>query len=184
MNTSRASIVVRPPTSSDANAFVDFIALVPEGERRFLKEDLHDPSSAFEGYLRPAGAHRVIAVTGDGEIAGLAGAFPGEGWSSHVAELRVLVSGRHRGQGVGRLLARAALLEALQLGCTQVFVELVAEQEALVEMFQDLGFVPEALLADFVKDGAGQFHDLMLLTHRVLDQLNSQRLVGLEEVPA
>ena len=184
MNTSRAPIVVRPLTSGDATAFVDFISLVPEGERRFLKEDLHDPNSAFEGYLRPTGAHRVVAVTGAGEIAGLAGAFPGEGWSSHVAELRVLVSGGHRGRGVGRLLARAALLEALQLGCTHVFVELVAEQEALVAMFQDLGFVPEALLPDFVRDGAGEFHDLMLLTHRALDQLSSQRIVGLEEVLA
>ena len=31
-------------------------------------------------------------------------------------------------------------------------------------MFQDLGFEPQALLPDFVRDGAGEFHDLMVLT--------------------
>ena len=37
-------------------------------------------------------------------------------------------------------------------------------------MFQDMGFEPAALLPDFVRDGAGDFHDLMLLTHRADDQ--------------
>jgi hypothetical protein len=52
------------------------------------------------------------------------------------------------------------------MGCSHSFVEVVAEQEALVDMFQDMGFEPEALLVDFVRDEAGQCHDLMLLTHR------------------
>ena len=49
-------------------------------------------------------------------------------------------------------------------------------------MFQDLGFEPEALLSDFVRDGAGEFHDLMLLTHRADEQLSRQQVLGLNEV--
>ena len=63
-------------------------------------------------------------------------------------------------------MACAALVEAHDLQCSQVYVEVVAEQEALIAMFQDMAFEPAALLPDFVRDGAGDFHDLVLLTHR------------------
>ena len=92
----------------------------------------------------------------------------------------MLVSSNRRGHGVGRALARAALLEALELGCSHAYVEVVAEQEALVAMFQDMGFEPEALLADFVRDGAGEFHDLMLLTHRAGEQWSRSQVLGLD----
>ena len=78
----------------------------------------------------------------------------------------------------------AALLEALELGCSHAYVEVVAEQDALVAMFQDMGFEPEALLADFVRDGTGDFHDLMLLTHRASEQWGRSQVLGLDEVVA
>ena len=178
----RQASTVRPVTVVDERAFLDFIAQVPAGERRFLKEDLSDPVETFAGFVRDGAPVRLVAVTSTGELAGLAGVFPGEGWSAHVAELRVLVAGAQRGRGTGRALARAALREALEVGCSQVFVEVISEQEALVAMFQDLGFLPEALLPDFVRDGDGIFHDLMLLTHRVADHTGALRLLGLDEI--
>ena len=183
-STSAHSIEVRSLTAEDAEAFHRFLADVPPGERRFLKEGLSDPVVAFDLFLADRGARRIAAVAEGGVIAGLAGAFPGEGWSSHVAEVRVLVASASRGSGVGRELARAVLLEALAVGCHQVFVEVVAEQEALVGMFQDLGFAPEALLADFVRDSDGSFHDLMMLTHRVADNRGRQHVMGLAGVSA
>ena len=178
------AIAVRILAPGDAAAFGRFVAGVPDGERRFLKEDVADPASAFAGYMRDTNSRRVVAVGEDGEIVGLAGAFPGTGWSSHVAELRVLVSSSYRQRGTGRTLARAGLVEAIKLGCSHVYVELIAEQEALVVMFQHMGFEPEALLGDFVRDGEGDFHDLMLLTHRVADHWATSEILGLEEVGA
>ena len=175
---------VRPMSDDDGPAFSRFVSQVPEGERRFLKENLERPTEAFLEYLHDPEVRRVVAVEDDGDIVGMAGAFPGEGWSSHVAELRVIVSSNRRRHGVGRALARAALLEALELGCSLAYVEVVAEQEALVAMFQDMGFEPEALLADFVRDGTGDFHDLMLLTHRASEQWGRSQVLGLDEVVA
>ena len=178
---------VRPMTPDDAAAFCRFVADVPDGERRFLKERVDDPLEVCAELSGERKVRRFVVVDTLGdpdELVGVAGAFPGEGWSSHVAEVRVLVSARHRGRGLGRRLARAALVEALELGCTHAYVEVVAEQEALVAMFQDLGFEPEALLADFVRDGTGELHDLLLLTHRVDEQWGRSRLLGLDEVVA
>jgi|SRR5947199_4387070 len=173
------SVAVRLMAQADGVAFARFLSNVPAGERRFLKESQQEATTAFDVDLRPdTRVRRLVAVEPDGDVVGFAGAFPGSGWSSHVAELRVLVSATCRRRGVGRALARAALVEAFDLGCSQAYVEVVAEQEELVAMFQDMGFEPTALLPDFVRDGAGDFHDLMLLTHRTDDQ----RGVGLEEL--
>lgn len=174
--------VVRPLQPGDLDAFTRFaMALAGEG-RRFLKEDLSDPVKVFADYQRETAAVRLAALDGAGEIAGLAGAFAGEGWSSHVAEIRVVVGAAYRGRGVGRALARAALLEAVKLGCSHVYVEVIAAQDALVAMFQDIGFEPEALLVDFVRDSDGENRDLMLLTHRVDVNQARNRLWGMDEV--
>jgi L-amino acid N-acyltransferase YncA len=178
-----AAFAVRPMVPEDASAFEAFVSHVPAGEARFLKGNPDDPAEALAGFVRDPNARRLVAVE-SGEVIGVAGAFPDSGWSSHVAEIRVLVSASHRRRGLGRLLARAALVEALKLGCTHAYVEVVAEQEALVAMFQDLGFEPQALLSDFVRDGAGDFHDLMILTHRADDQWGRSQLLGLTEVVA
>ena len=179
-----ADFSVRPLTENDGAAFVSFLSRVPEGERRFLKEALDEPGTAFDGYFQTDRARRLAAVDTSGDVVGLAGAFPGDGWSSHVAELRVLVSADHRRRGIGRMLARAAVVEALQLGCTHAYVEVIAEQDSLVAMFQDLGFEPQALLPDFVREGSGQFHDLMLLTLHADAQRNVSKVLGLGEVAA
>ena len=178
---SDAEILVRALDVSDGPAFVRFAAQVPEGERRFAKDDLKSPRAAFKGFLADPAARRVVAVRGQGEIVGFAGAFAGTGWSSHVAELRVLVSSAERRRGTGRLLAHAVLVEALTLGCTHVYIEVVAGQQSVVAMFEDLGFEPEALLGDFVRDSSGEFHDLMLLTHRVNDQWGQMQNLALNQ---
>ena len=150
---------------------------------RFLKEDLEHPESTLrQRTSRVDRARRLVAVDADGDIVGLAGAFPEDGWSSHVAELRVLVSGAHRRHGIGRALAQAAVVEALRLGCTHASSRSSPSRTALVAMFQDLGFEPQALLPDFVRDGAGEFHDLMVLTLHADAQWNVSQVLGLEEV--
>ncbi|WP_270889621.1 GNAT family N-acetyltransferase [Pedococcus sp. 5OH_020] len=175
---------VRALTPADAAAFARFVTAVPEGERRFLKEALDASDTGWVTMLAEPASRRLVAVGPTGEIVGLAGVFRGRGWSSHVAELRVLVASGQRRRGVGRALARAALITALQWGCSHAYIEVVAEQEGLVAMFQDLGFEPEALLPDFVRDGEGRFHDLLLLTHRVDDQQGRFAVLGLQEVSA
>src|SRR5690349_20749768 len=130
----RSEVAVRTITKWDAQPVEVFLSGIVDGERRFLKEDLDDAAVAFARFVHDSSARRLLAVTADGEVVGMAGVFPGEGWSSHVAELRPLVSAPHRGGGIGSQLARSALIEALQLGCTRVYVEVVAEQDALVSM--------------------------------------------------
>jgi len=76
---------------------------------------------------------------------------------------------------------RAALLEAIELGDTGYVIEVVADQEGAIAMFRSLGFVPEALLTDHVRDHAGQVHDLMVLAHSVEDAWGGLQATGVAE---
>lgn len=170
---------VRPPSTDDHAALAGFLSAIPDADRRFLPEDISDAGAVLERWLGNPCGRRLLMLEGE-EIVGMAAAIRGTGSSSHVAQIEVLVAVSHRRHGLGRTLARGALVLALELGCTHVYVEVVAEQAALVSMFEELGFDPEALLRDFVRDSGGDYHDLMVLTHRVEDHEDRLTLAGQE----
>ena len=136
------------------------MARVPEGDRTFFKEDVEAPE-VLAAWTRP-GTARSVAVE-DGDVVGYVAVVPLHGWSSHVGEVRVIVDPGRRGRGIGRALARRAVLEAVELDLRKMVVEVVADQEATIAMFRSLGFDPEALLTDHVRDQAGTLRDLMVL---------------------
>ena len=103
---------------------------------------------------------------------------PLHGWSSHVGEVRVIVDPDRRGRGIGRALARRAVLEAVELDLRKMVVEVVADQEPTIAMFRSLGFDPEALLTDHVRDQSGALRDLMILAHSVEEQWSSMAVAG------
>jgi ribosomal protein S18 acetylase RimI-like enzyme len=167
---------IRPLRPSDRPALERFIERVPDGDRTFFKEDVSDPA-VVDAWARP-GSSRSLAVDGDA-VVGYVAVVPLQGWSSHVGEVRVIVHPEHRGRGIGRALARHAVLEALRLGLTKMVVEVVAEQEATIAMFRSHGFDPEALLRDHVRDRNGGLRDLMILAHSVEESAAAMSTAGL-----
>lgn len=170
---------IRRLEAQDQDAVEHFLAHIPEGDRTFFKEDVSDPE-VVAGWSR-LGAARSLAVD-DGAVLGYVAVIPLQGWSSHVGEVRVVVDPDHRGRGIGRTLARHAVLEALSLGLRKMVVEVVADQEPTIAMFRSLGFDPEALLTDHVRDQAGGLRDLMVLAHSVDDSFAGMAAVGLGDV--
>ena len=70
-----------------------------------------------------------------GTLVGVVSVIPELGWSDHVGQLRLLVDPAHRSQGIGREVARAALVQALELGLSKIIVEVVADQRPAINMF-------------------------------------------------
>ena len=160
----RTSVEVRRLTSDDAGALVAFFATVPEGDRTFFKEDITQPGTVAGWVADPQ--HRNIALV-DGLIVGYAAVLKGVAWSSHVGEIRIVVSPTHRGLGIGRLLAQRAVVEAEELGLVKLIVELVAGHDRLLAMFTGLGFVQEGRLRAHVRTASGDTRDLVVLAHFV-----------------
>jgi ribosomal protein S18 acetylase RimI-like enzyme len=169
---------IRQLEPRDGEGVKQFVARVPDGDRTFFKEDVNDPE-VLESWVRP-GTARAIAID-DERVLGYVAVVPLQGWSSHVGEVRVIVDPDARGRGIGRALARHAVLEALELGLTKMVVEVVADQEATIAMFRSLGFDPEALLADHVRDQAGDLRDLMVLAHSVEQSWASMNASGIAD---
>jgi ribosomal protein S18 acetylase RimI-like enzyme len=155
---------IRPLTREDEEALSSFFQEIPDADHAFFKEQLDDPA-VLRRWLTD---ERVAAV------------WPGIGRSSHVGDLRVVVAAGHRRQGLGQSLSRHALVEALRRDMKKVVVEVVADQQGTLDMFQQLGFEPEALLRDQLRDADGQFHDVVLLAHAAEETWSEMLTAGLD----
>jgi ribosomal protein S18 acetylase RimI-like enzyme len=169
---------VRPIEPGDRESLIRFFERIPDSDRTFLKEDVSDPA-VLDAWAAP-GSARAIAVEG-GEVVGSVAVVPLHGWSSHVGEVRLVVDPEQRGRGLGRALARRAVLDALDLGLSKLVVDVIADQTALIGMFRALGFEPEALLTDHVRDRSGEMRDLMVLAQSVQDQFSAMATAGITD---
>ena len=169
---------IRPIEAGDSPALSHFFERIPESDRTFFKEDVGDPR-VLEDWVQP-GAGRTLAVE-DGHVVGALAIAPLVGWSSHVGEVRLVVDPEHRGRGIGRRLARQAVLDAVDMGLGKLVVEVISDQGPLIGMFRGLGFEPEALLSDHVRDRTGQTRDLIVLANSVDEQFAALSAAGVAD---
>ncbi|RFU19077.1 GNAT family N-acetyltransferase [Geodermatophilus marinus] len=173
-------------TPAHCDALLRFFADLPEGDRTFIRDDVTD-AEVVRGWAAGGtpGTRRWVAVEDGGSagdvVAGYVAVLRLPGWSDHVGEVRLVVAPGARGSGLGRALARHALVQAVEAGLTKLVVEVVAEQGAALALFTDLGFTGEALLVDHIRDRDGHLRDLMVLAHHVGDTWAGMSAVGLPE---
>ncbi len=156
-------------TPADSGAILGFTRALPAHDLMFLPDDVTRPE-VLAGWMRRLEAGRLVAVLaqGAGALCGYAVIDRGEaGWSSHVAELRVIVAPAWRRSGLGRLLTQEAFAIALALGLEKMTAQMTVDQKGAMAVFEGMGFRPEALLRDHVKDRQGRTHDLVILSHDV-----------------
>jgi L-amino acid N-acyltransferase YncA len=165
------SFVLRPMGTSDRDAMVRFARSLPPHDLLFLRRDISEPS-AVDAWLRDIerGDVTTLLALAGGELAGYVTLHRNAlRWSRHVAELRVAVAESHRGCGLGRALTEAAFRLALEEGIEKIVARMTPDQRGAIAVFEGLGFRPEALLRDEVKDRDGNPHDLLVMSHRVAD---------------
>jgi ribosomal protein S18 acetylase RimI-like enzyme len=161
----------------DPAVLQDFFERIDADERGFFKEDVLDPD-VIDFWSRENRGLRLVAATPDGAVQGFVAVLTGTGWASHVGDLRLVVSPLFRRRGLGRQLSRQALAEALRRGVEKITVEVIAEQRAAVELFQELGFEAEALLREQVRTRDGQIRDLMVLSYFVQQRSQEMSKLG------
>jgi GNAT superfamily N-acetyltransferase len=171
---------IRAPDTSDLDGLLAFFERIPAAERTFFKEPVLDRATV-EGWLSGERGRRGLAFSDDGRVVGYVAVIRLTGWSDHVGEVRLVVDPEARGQGLGRALARWALLQALELGLGKLYVEVVADQDGAVAMFCGLGFQAEGLLRDHVRDGDGRLRDLVLLAQGVDDHWSAMATAGIDD---
>ena len=156
----------------------ELLGELSERDLTLIKEDLTDPDAVAGWAARPG--QQWVALDGP-DVVGYAAVRPLPEWSDHVGELRLVVDPARRRAGVGRALARHALIEAVRAGRRKLVVELAADQEKALAMFSSLGFTGEALLRDHIRDRDGELHDLVMLAHFVEGMWAGMGAIGLSD---
>jgi ribosomal protein S18 acetylase RimI-like enzyme len=162
------------------DALLRFFSKLPEGDLTFIKEDVTDPETVRSWTAGDSTARRWVSVDGD-DVCGYVAVYRLPGWSDHVGEIRLVVAPDKRGSGLGRELARHAVVSGLESGLRKLVVEVVAEQGPALALFTGLGFSGEALLHNHIRDRRGDLHDLMVLAHHVDDTWSGMDTVGVTE---
>jgi L-amino acid N-acyltransferase YncA len=166
------------------DALLRFFEGLPDGDLTFIKEEVTDPETVRAWATDKGPGRRWVAIADggeDAEVTGYVAVRPLPGWSDHVGEVRLVVSAGHRGSGLGRELARRALVEAVGAGLKKLVVEVVAEQGAALALFTELGFTGEALLVDQIRDRSGQLRDLLVLAHHVQKTWEEMDTIGISD---
>jgi len=154
---------------SDRDAILAFARALPNDDLIFLRSDITE-SPAVDAWMNYIKTGRTISVVAeaDGKIAGYASIHLNEAlWTRHVGELRVLVGREQRGIGLGKRLTNEAFAIAKDLGLKKITAQMPTEQRGARQVFERLGFRPEALLADHVMSRDGHTHDLLIMSYDV-----------------
>lgn len=176
------AVAIRAMDGDDGAAILAFARGLPVDDLLFLARDIRN-EKVVAAWIEQEGRgviRSLVATTADGALCGCAAVVRDTmSWSSHVAELRVVVAPHIRGAGVGRRLAQDAFALALADGVEKVFVRIVPAQTGAIALFEEMGFRPEAMLCDHVRDADGATHDIAVLSLNVLRQGAQLRAYGM-----
>ena len=147
----------------DGSDMQAFASSLPAHDLMFLRRDIVKPE-IIESWVNKIEAGNNISVIAkiDGGIIGYGTLSLGDiDWSRHVSELRIMVAPDSRESGIGRTLVRELFRLAVERGVEKIYARMTVDQTGARKLFQELGFRPEALLIDEVKDRAGELHDVL-----------------------
>jgi RimJ/RimL family protein N-acetyltransferase len=163
------SVLLRLMTAGDEPAVLGFAEQLPAHDLLFLRRDITQPKvlSAWVRDIETDDITSLLALEGERLVGCTAVVRDQKSWSPHVGDVRVLISPAMRAQGLGRVLIQECFLIALGLGLEKVTAHMTADQVAAIGVFESMGFTPEALLRDHVRDRSGVKHDVVILGHDV-----------------
>lgn len=164
-------VTFRLMTADDEEAMLAFTRGLPEHDLLFLPVDVTRAETvrAWIGNVEEGRTTTVLAEE-QGALIGYCSLHRSELlWIRHLGEIRLLVSSNYRGKGVGGELARQVFALAQTTQLHKLMVQMMSTQRDAQGLFHHLGFIPEALLNEWVIDRKGRMHDLIVMSREVLD---------------
>ncbi len=164
-----AKIEIRIMSQDDKTAVLSFARSLAEEDLLFLRSDITQPAVVDEwmNNLESGYSTSLAAYDQDG-LVGYASVHKNAApWTRRVGELRVNVSQDYRARGLGKNLISEIFSVARGLGLQKLMANMTADQPGAQAAFRKLGFVPEAMLADYVEDKNGRPRDLVIMTYDI-----------------
>lgn len=162
-----ASIEFRLMTPEDADGVLAFGQSLPPEDVLFLRSDITQPEGVayWVANVETGTTTTVLALASD-RVVGYASVHRNPArWTKRVGEIRVNVAPDLRAKGLGRQLVNEVFDVARSLDLKKLSAQMTVEQTRARDIFRDLGFRPEAVLADWVEDHNGRPRDLLIMTY-------------------
>ncbi len=159
------SIRLRYMVPGDAEAVLEFASKLPAHDLLFLDRDIRSAKvvDAWLEQIEQGLIRSLVAVEGNRVVGCNAMVRDELSWSPHVADIRILVAEDCRGLGLGKLLALHLIHRARTDEVRKLTVRMTPDQAGALKLFEDNGFLPEALLRKHVRDNDGELHDLAIM---------------------
>lgn len=183
---SAGDLTVRPMDANDGAAVRAFAEGLPDHDLLFLRRDIRD-AGVVDRWIGEIGSGQMttLLALADGELIGYASIDRSQlQWSSHVAEIRVAISEAARSKGLGRLLVEQAFQAAIAAGIEKLVARMTPDQKGAVAAFEGLGFRPEGLMRNHVRDLSGEKHDLLVMGLDIVALHGTLEGYGLDEAVA
>ncbi|HNR30551.1 MAG TPA: GNAT family N-acetyltransferase [Candidatus Hydrogenedentes bacterium] len=154
----------------DRDRMLRFTQSLPADDVMFLRKDITQPVIIDDWIekIRRGATKTVLAHNEKGDIVGYASLHLDQLlWTRHLGEIRVVISPKLRGIGLGRRLVHEMFEVGRQLKLQRIVVNMRRDQIHVQQMLERLGFKAEALLTDWLMDAAGRTHDLLVMSCRL-----------------
>ncbi|MEM1180344.1 MAG: GNAT family N-acetyltransferase [Acidobacteriota bacterium] len=163
------TVTFRPMTPADKDAILHFARALPEDDLHFLRTDI-TRDDVVNAWLREieAGHTTTLIAEVESRIAGYCSLHHSESlWTRHLGEILLLVAADFRRGGLGGHLARQILELAKNASLQKLVAQMMSTQRDAQQLFHHLGFIPEAMLHDWVIDRSGRTHNLIMMSREV-----------------
>ena len=164
-----ATVEIRQMTADDRESVLAFAQGLAEEDLLFLRVDITQPDVVDDWMSNLETGHSTsLAAFDDGGLIGYASVHKNPApWTRRVGELRVNVNQAYRTRGLGKNLTSEIFSVARGLGLQKLMANMTVDQHGAQAAFRRLGFVPEALLADYVEDRNGTVRDLVIMSYDI-----------------
>lgn len=162
-------VILRPLKADDVEKLYEFfLSRVTENDLTLLKDNVKD-YYVVEGWCKQIDYERVFPLVGEteeGHILGNATLHHRDfGWAKYVAKIRVVISYRCRGIGLGTAMIRELLEVAREMKVDKVMAEVLSSQNQAMETLENLGFQKMACIPELARDFKGERHDLCIFVY-------------------
>ncbi|MCB1647490.1 MAG: GNAT family N-acetyltransferase [Pseudomonadales bacterium] len=161
-----ANIEIRQMSARDRDAVLSFASDLNEEDMLFLRSDITRPE-VVDDWMENLKTGRSVSLAAydDKGLVGYASVHRNNApWTRRVGEIRVNVNRDYRSRGLGRNLTSEIFAVARGLDLKKLMANMTADQHGAQAAFRRLGFVPEAVLADYVEDRKGRLRDLVIMS--------------------
>ncbi len=164
-----SAVEIRLMGKVDRAAVLKFAKALPEEDLLFLRLDLTEPAVVDDWIANLKAGYSISLVAYDKKgLIGYATVHRNKArWTRRVGEIRVNVSSEYRSKGLGKFLTSRIFDIARNEGLKKLMANMTSDQKSAQAAFRRLGFVPEAILADYVEDRSGRSRDLVLMSYDV-----------------